>query len=95
MDDDTFRALMAAVRNERTPEARLTVFEQAATRNFFRVGQVKSLIEMLTFPATKLRVLEIGAPRVVDPENAFVIYDAFSFGPDKERAKAILRRHGI
>ena len=95
MDDDTFRALLTAVRNGRTPEERITVFEQAATRNYFRVGQVKSLIEQLTFSATKLRVLDIGAPRVVDPENAFAVYDAFTFGADREKAKAILRRHGI
>jgi hypothetical protein len=95
MDDQTFGGLVAAVRNERTPEARLTVIEQATMRNYFRVDQVKSLIDVIVIPGVKLRVLELGAPRVVDPENAFTFYDAFPFNADKEKAKAILRRNGI
>ena len=95
MDDDTFRALLTAVRNGRTPEERITVFEQAATRNYFRVGQVVDLIELVAFSASKLRVLELGAPRVVDPENAFAVYDAFAFIADKAQARQILRRNGF
>lgn len=95
MEDDAFRALVAAVRNERFSEGQLNVIQQAATRNYFRVGQLKNLIELLSFSATKLRALELGAPRLTDPENAFMLYDAFTFSADKEQAKAILQRNGI
>ena len=49
----------------------------------------------MPFSATKLRVLELGAPRIVDPENAFAVYDAFAFSADKEQARQILRRNGL
>jgi hypothetical protein len=95
MDEEPFRALVAAVRNESYAESQLTVIQQAAARNYFRVGQVKSLIDLVAYSATKLRVLELGAPRMVDPENAFAVYEAFTFTADKEQAKQILRRSGI
>ena len=57
MDDEPFRGLVAAVRGEHFAEGQLNVIRQAATRNFFTVGQVKSLIELLSFSATKLGAL--------------------------------------
>ncbi|HXJ20070.1 MAG TPA: RICIN domain-containing protein [Polyangia bacterium] len=95
MEEGSFRALVAAVRNEGFSERQVAIVQQAATRNFFRVGQLKALIELVSFSATKLSVLEIGAPRLVDPENAFALYDAFTFSADKEKAQEILRRNGI
>ena len=95
MDESPFRALVGVVRNEGSADAQLTVIQQAATRNFFRVAQVKALIDILPYSATKLRALELTAPRLTDPENAFAIFDAFTFSGDKEQAKQILRRNGI
>jgi hypothetical protein len=95
MEEDRFRALVAAVRNASFSESQLTVIQQALTRNYFRVTQVKSLIDLVAFSATKLKVLELGAPRIVDPENAFTVFDAFAFGADKAQARQILRRNGL
>jgi ricin-type beta-trefoil lectin protein/uncharacterized protein DUF4476 len=94
MDEGAFQGLTAAVRKESFSETQLDVIRQAASRNFFRVGQLKALIDLLSFSATKLSALEIGAPRVVDPENAYAFYEAFTFSADKEQAKQILRRSG-
>lgn len=94
MNDQAFRALVDAVNNEGFAEGKLNVIQSAATRNFFRTDQLRTLIDQLGFSATKLRALELGAPRLVDPENAFTLYEAFSFSADKERAKQILSRNG-
>jgi hypothetical protein len=94
MNDESFRALVAAVNHEGFAEGKLTVIEQAASRNFFRTGQLRVLIDQLAFSATKLRALELGAPRLVDPDNAFNLYDGFPFSADKERAREILKRNG-
>ena len=95
MDEGPFRALIANVRNETFSDSQIAVVAQAATRNFFRIGQVKSLIDLVAFSATKLRVLELCAPHIVDGENAFGLFDSFSFSADKEQARHILRRNGI
>jgi len=95
MEEDRFRALVTAVRNASFSDSQLTVIKEALTRNYFRVGQVKNLIDLVAFSATKLRVLELGAPRIVDPENAFTVFDAFAFSADKAQARQILRRNGF
>ena len=61
MEDGAFRALVGNVRNESFSDSQLAVVEQAAGRNWFRVGQIKSLIDLVPFSATKLRVLELCA----------------------------------
>ena len=95
MEEERFRALVKAVRNASFSESQLTVIQQALTRDYFHVGQVKNLIDLVAFSATKLRVLELGAPRIIDPENAFMVYDAFGFSADKAQARQILRRNGL
>jgi hypothetical protein len=95
MEDGAFGALVAAIKGEGFSEGQLNVIRQAATRNFFTVAQTKALIELVSFSATKLSALEAAAPRIVDPENAFAIYGAFSFSADKEQAKQILQRNGM
>jgi hypothetical protein len=95
MDDGSFGALVGAVKGEGFSDGQLNVVRQAATRNFFSVGQVKALIDLVAYSATKLSVLEATAPRIVDPENAFAIYGAFTFSADKDHAKQILQRNGM
>src|SRR5262249_2005684 len=69
MEDGAFGALVASVRSESFSAAQVTIIEQAATRNHFRAAQVKTLIDTVAFSATKLRVLELCAPHIVDGEN--------------------------
>lgn len=95
MEEGPFRALVGNVRNESFSDSQLTVVQEAAGRNWFRVGQVRRLIDLVSFSATKLRVLELCAPHIVDGENAFGLDDAFTFTADKEQARHILRRNGI
>ena len=63
MEEERFRALVAAVRDASFSDSQLTVIQQAVTRNYLRVGQIKNLIDLVAFSATKLRVLELGASR--------------------------------
>jgi hypothetical protein len=85
MSDESFRALVDAVNNEGFAEGKLNVIRSAAARNAFRAAQLRTIIDRLAFSATKLSALELGAPRLVDPENAFTLYEAFSFSADKSR----------
>ena len=82
------------MKSEGYADNQLAVIESASGRNYFRVGQLKSLLDQLAFSATKLRALELIAPRLLDPENSFAVYESFSYSADKEQAKQILRRNG-
>jgi hypothetical protein len=95
MEDGAFTTLITNVRNESFSEDQLAVIEQAATRGHFRAAQLKTLIDTVSFSATKLRVLELCAPHIVDSDNVFTLFDAFTFSADKEQARQILRRNGF
>jgi hypothetical protein len=95
MEDAPFRALVASVREQSFSAPQVGVVEQAAGGNFFLVSQVASLIDLVAFPESKLRVLELCAPHIVDTENAFAIFDAFAFSGDKAQAKQIIHRAGF
>ena len=94
MNEQSFAALVAAVNNEGFAENKLNVVREAAARNFFHTGQVKALIDQMAFSETKLKTLEACSPRIVDRENAFTLFEAFTFSADKQRAKEILKRNG-
>ena len=91
---DELRALRQAIEEQGMSSDKLTVLKQAARTHLFRVGQVKELLGLLAFSADKLHGLELLAPRLVDGENSFALYDAFSFSSDKDKAREILRRSG-
>jgi len=95
MEEGAFGTLVTSVRAETFSETQVTVIEQAAGRNYFRVAQVKALIDTVAFSATKLRVLELCAPHIVDADNVFAVFDAFAFSADQEQARQILRRNGF
>jgi hypothetical protein len=94
MEPEPFRVLVQAIKSEGFSENQLNVIEQASGRNYFRVAQLRAVLDQLGFSATKLRALELVSPRLVDPENAFTIYDAFAFSADKDQAREILKRNG-
>lgn len=82
------------MKGEGFADNKLAVIESASARNYFRVGQLKTLLGELAFSATKLRALDLLAPRLVDPENTFAVYESFTHSADKDQAKQILRRNG-
>jgi Domain of unknown function (DUF4476) len=95
MEDAAFGALVASVRDKSFSDAQVTVIEHAATRNYFSVAQVQTLIDLVALSAARLRALELCAPRIVDAENVLTVVDAFAFSADKAQARQILRRNGF
>ena len=47
MEEERFRALVAVVRDASFSDSQLTVIQQAVTRNYLRVGQIKNLIDLV------------------------------------------------
>lgn len=94
LSGDEMRWLRKSIADEGASRNKLMVLEQAARTHLFRVGQVKELLGLLPFSADKLRGLEMLAPRLVDGQNSFALYDAFAFSADKEKAREILKRSG-
>jgi hypothetical protein len=90
-----FQALLQAIAAEGFSEGKINVIQDAARMRWFRVAQVKEVLDQLAFSADKLNGLELLAPRLVDPQNSFEIFGAFTFSADKEKAREILHRNGF
>jgi hypothetical protein len=61
---------------------------------YFRVMQLRMVLDLLACSANKLRALELVAPRLIDPENTMALYEAFTYSADKQQARQILSRYG-
>jgi hypothetical protein len=90
IDDGSLQALIQAINAEGFSDGKTRVIAQAARSHYFLVGQLKRIVEQLAFSADKVGAVQMIAPRLLDRQNAFQIYDAFTFSADKERVRQIL-----
>jgi len=89
--EDDFSQLLSAVQRESFSDGKLSVLESGARGSWFTVDQAKRMIGAFSFSQDKLNALQIMAPQIVDRQNLYQIYSAFTFSSDKEAAKGILQ----
>jgi hypothetical protein len=92
MDPGTFSTFINVLRNESFSDGKARVIGDAAGSNWFTIAQLKQVVNVLTFSSDKMRAVELIAPRIVDRQNSFTLYDAFTFDSDKRKAREILDR---
>lgn len=88
--ESRLRQLTQAMARESFSREKLTVLREAARGDNFLVSQTKLLLEQFSFSNDKLEAVRILWPRVLDRDNAFQLYGAFSFSSDKEKLRKIL-----
>ncbi len=90
MDQDKFSALISAIRAQSFSDNKLSVIRSAAAEHHFVVGQVVKVLEQLSFSGEKLEVVRTLKSRILDRENHFKLYEAFTFSSDKKALERIL-----
>ena len=90
IDNENFDGVIDAIDDQSFSQDKLRVLEDAASTHWFRVDQVTRILDQFPFSNDKIRALELCAPRLVDRQNTFKIYNSFTFGNDKARARKIL-----
>ena len=90
MGKKAFASLMSAVESESFANGRRQVVKSAAPHRHFTIKQVVRLLGKFSFSGEKLKIVRILYPKVVDPKNAFKLYNVFSFESDKRKLRAIL-----
>jgi len=83
-----FPALVEAVKAESFSSAKLDVVK--TSEGGLTVDQVGQLVDLLSFSADQLKLVELVNARIVDRQNAFKLYGHFTFDGDKKKVKAIL-----
>ena len=72
--------------------SKLEVLKHQVSYSFFDTAQVKTILDQFYYTSSKMQVLQLLAPRVIDPENAFIIIDSFYYASSKQQARQILSR---
>lgn len=84
--------LMQAIQKESFGDGKLRVLEAAAPTQYFLVPQVMKILQKFSFGEDKLDAMRLLWPRVLDRENSYQLYQAFSFPAEKEQLKNIIGR---
>lgn len=90
MRAETFSALVAALDRERNPEDQLRVLGNAIEGNFFHSSQAQTLLSRFSFDAVALHAAGLVARRLVDPNNAFLLYGQLNGSFDKQVMQQLL-----
>lgn len=92
MNAQEFNQLKRSVKGASFDDDKVDVLRTAAPYAFFGAGQVRELLDQLSFSDGKLEALSLMADRIVDRDRAYTVLGAFNFSSDKEKARAILNR---
>jgi hypothetical protein len=92
MDERSFAELIRVMEAEAFAQARLRVLESAAASNHFVIAQLRRIVQTLSFPADRVRAVEIVAPRILDRGELFKLYSVFDFETEKAQTRAIFER---
>jgi hypothetical protein len=92
MNDKDFRALRTELEHERGDTAKLALLRTAAANSYFTTLQAASLIDRLVYREDKLNAIPILKDRILDRENAWQLYQHFTYREDKIKVQEMLER---
>ncbi len=90
LSDSAFSFLLGKVRSASFDKDKYDLLEVASLGCYYTCDQCARVMELFSFDDDKLHVLKIMAPRIVDAQNAYIIYKVFTFDTDKEKAAQIM-----
>lgn len=90
MSPQSFANLRSTIDNTTFDDNKLRVAQHAITSNSMSSRQVEELVEMMSFESTKLKLAKFAYGKVVDPENYFVVNDAFDFNSSSQELMAYI-----
>lgn len=94
MDESLFSVLLQKVSTSGFSDHKFDLIEVAALQGSFNCSQVSRLLIHFSFSDSKLKALKLLVPTIVDPQNAFAIYQLFRFDSDKEQAQQLMQQAG-
>jgi hypothetical protein len=90
MSREAFKDFVQAVDEEAGDQAKLALIRSAASRNWFTSAMAGVLIDHLVHRESKLAAVPALKDRILDRENAFWLYQHFTYREDKARVQEIL-----
>jgi hypothetical protein len=92
VDEETLANAIAHIGNESFEEDKLRIVRDLASSQYFLVAQVEKILPAFSFENTKVKIVEILAPRILDRQNAYRLYGSFTFSSNKAAVEKLLAR---
>ena len=90
LDDASFSKLYNKVKKASFDDNKFDLIEVASLGCCYSCAQVVRIMKIFPFDDEQLKALRMMAPHIVDPQNAIVIYQLFSFDSEKQKVGEIL-----
>jgi len=90
MNDNDFHTLRSALDREAGDAAKLAVLRTAAASAYFTTAQAGQLIDRLVYRDDKLAAVPILKDRILDKQNAWQLYQHFTYREDKMKVQEML-----
>ena len=91
LDDASFAKLHNKVKSASFDDNKFDLLEVASLGCFYSCEQTARMMRQFSFGDKQLKVLNMMAPHIVDPQNSIVIYNVLTFDSEKTKAGEILR----
>ena len=91
LDDASFSKLYNKIKKTSFDDNKFDLIEVASLGCYYSCAQVVRIMKIFSFDDSKMKVLSMMAPRIVDLQNAIIIYQQFNFESEKQKVGEILR----
>ncbi len=91
LDDASFSKLYNKIKKTNFDDNKFDLIEVASLGCYYSCAQVVRIMKIFSFDDSKIKVLSMMAPRIVDLQNAIIIYQQFNFESEKQKVGEILR----
>ncbi len=79
MSESSFNSAKQTISKQSFDDTKLTTAKQILKTNCLRAAQIKDIMLLFSFEATRLELAKLGYTKCVDVNNYFLLNDAFSF----------------
>jgi hypothetical protein len=90
MSREEFKGFLQAIDQEPGDQAKLNLLRSAAARQWFTSAMAGVLIDHIVYRENKIAAVPILKDRILDRENAFWLYQHFTYREDKAKVQEIL-----
>jgi len=93
MNSRDFDILMNTIYSTAFDNSRMTIAKSALRNNYVSCNQLLQIINAFTFESNKVEIAKTGWHSVVDPQQFYVIFSAFSFKSSINEVDDYIRTH--
>jgi hypothetical protein len=90
LDTASFSNFLRRLRREGFDDDKLEFLAEFGRNGYFTSAQVAQIVDLMTFSEGEEQAAILLYPRVVDPENWYVVYDALTFTSSEDEVRRAL-----